>query len=464
MNIQTFNEKAKAHVVQELAYLNNQIVGSDKTAFTALGLFLKMPIMIHTHKYENNASDKKLDIADLMQVFSCYTDIEKQEVNFVFFYRDEKQLKHIMKIIKKQTIFFAYHYMKEIQHVLRKHYTGTFQSMLLKKYKQRGNPHFMIKLACDYKVNYIMDRLFSLSKLSSNWQDIKKHIALDERFNEMVEPQIIKELKEDSIKCTPILNNDRFVESEINGFKYITPNALITGDISQDIVTQNLASAIISVIRTNAKGTIGCNIMVESFESIKTDAAWFDKLKGTIVNTIYNKTNKHDRGWKNLKRTYRHIFKSPDDLYAENKVKIILAVDESGSMEINDFQKLLGIFESQSHKISELILLKYDVDLTLSTHMESLNDISEHPNFKHLGKRYSNGGTSINATLAYIQDMKIKNPKDWIFINMSDNYDDKYQVWKNYPIMRKLTCFFLAPQNCPEVDTKICPGTNIKLP
>jgi len=460
-----FIEQTANHIIQELAYLNNQIIGSDKVAFTALGMFLKLPITVEVHKYPNDAESKKLQLPDLMEVFSCYTDPIEQQVHFTFFYRDAKQLKYIAKIAKKQSIFFAYHYMKEVQHILRKHYTAPFQSMLLKKYKQRTDPHFTIKLACDYKVNNIMDSLFTQSSLRSEWSTIREHIAFNEDYKELSEIEIVKHLKKQSHKCLPVTNSDRYIVSEINGFKYITPKNLISGNIAQDIQTQNLANAIINVIRTNSKGTYGADIMIESFESIKTDAAWFDKLKGTITNTIYNKTNKHDRSWKNLKRTYRHIFKAPADVYADNKVNIILTIDQSGSIQINDLQKLLGIFESQSHKINELIVCIYDVDLVYTTKITSDFDISQSPKFKEaLSKRYANGGTSIMSTIKYIDELSIKDKSKYICIKMSDNYDDGNEAWKAYPSMKKFTWFFLSPQNCPEVDTNICHGLNIKLP
>jgi len=451
------------HIVQELAYLNNQIIGDKKTAFTALGLFLKLPIVIDVHQHPNTASDKKLQLDDLLKVVSCYTDTETQEMHFVFFYNNEKQLKHINKIVKKQTLYFAYLYLKEVQHILRKHYTAAFQSTLLKKYKQRDNPHFHVKLVCDIVANSIMHSIFKQSRLADGWNKITPYI--DYRDEIPTEIELIKEFKATSYKCKPVTNSDRFVEYEINGFTYILPKQLLQGSTEHDIQTQNLANAIINVIRTNSKGTHGADAMIESFESIKTDAAWFDKLKGTIINTIYNKTNKHDRSWKNLKRTYRHIFKAPADVHADNKVNIIVSIDQSGSIEIADMQKLLGIFESQSHKIAELTVIIHDVDVAYTTNIKSDFDISESPKFREaLSKRYASGGTSHKPTFEYIQDMNINSPKDYIYICMSDMYSDIENEWAKYPILRKLTTFWLSPQNTREIDTKQFGGTNIKLP
>jgi predicted metal-dependent peptidase len=129
-------------------------------------------------------------------------------------------------------------------------------------------------------------------------------------------------------------------------------------------------------------------------------------------------------------------------------------------MKTEDLQRLLYLIESESKRISEILVLIHDTEIKKSFVLENEYDITKDSNFKEaLSIRYTTGGTSHEPVFKYIKNMNIKDTSEIFYISFSDNYSDIEEIFKNYPIMRNITNYWVCTENNP---VKV-PGTNIQM-
>jgi len=207
----------------------------------------------------------------------------------------------------------------------------------------------------------------------------------------------------------------------------------------------DLADSIQDIISSNTKGSAAGELFEKLFESVKVETGWFKKIKASFKRQVFYKTHDYTTNWANLNNTYRRIYKSPKKQFLDTKVNIILSVDHSGSMSDNDLQKLLYLMESEATRIGAITVLVHDTRVIKEFTLENDYDITKSPQFKEaLATRYTSGGTSHSCVFSHIQDMKIPEPNMVIYMSFSDNHSDIDETFKNYPIMRKLTNYWIC--------------------
>jgi len=460
-------------ILKNMVVHMNQIIGLNKTNFLSTGIFLKLPI---TFKFEQDDSvklEKKLSLEALDSIFySTIINSKPDEVLFVFKYNTDKDLKSIKKFADKYPLYFSFKYMVQLQHILRLHYTTTHHSMMLKHCMKAADPHSLISIANDIAVNNSLKAFFEDSPFKSFWNDIEE--IIDTRFNSADPIKVLKELIEEyNISKAKIKKSYKdFDIQELNSYKYVVPkkkffigkNENISGQ-SSDTTFSSIANSIMDTIATHAKGTTAGARFKAEFDEVKVDVSWFTKLKGAFKREVYYKTKDYYQSWKNLSTTYRHHFKAPTTVNEDSKISLILSIDQSGSIQTEDLQKVLGMIKQNKKSIASIHVIMHDVD-TVVYHLESTNDITDDVNFTSaLATRSCDGGTSHKYVFKEIDSYLASNDvSKYIYISFSDNHSDIERYWEKHQKLKKLTTFWLSPSDGRAIDTKLYGGTNIILP
>jgi len=232
----------------------------------------------------------------------------------------------------------------------------------------------------------------------------------------------------------------------------------VSDDIDNSLA--DLAESLQDIISTNTKGTAAGALFEKLFEAVKVDTGWFKKIKASFKRQVYYKTHDYTTSWANLNNTFRKIYKSPKKNFIDDKIAIILSIDHSGSMSTTDLQRLLYLIESESKRIASLTVLIHDTRVIHEFTVEDEYDIANSPEFsKALATRYTSGGTSHACVFEHIQAMKLKDTSKVMYMSFSDNQSDIEQTFNKYPIMRKLTNYWV----CTERNPVNVLGTNITI-
>lgn len=441
----------------------NQLFGLNKAEHLAIKLFTKLPVNFIVEQSDSVSSQKKLSLEELD---SCFTSTvfqgNESTIQFIFLYKDEKHLKHIHRVAEKYSTYFAYHYIKQLQHLLRNHYTATHQGFML-RHTNEGSPFSVIKLVYDYVVNASLKDMFDHSELKNSWSKLEPLLKYNENYT--TELHTLKQIASQGNKYVSTPISPSVSEITINETKYLVPTAVCSSLTTDDNGQANLAQALYSTIRSESKGSggNGIQIMMQCFESVKTDVEWFTKLKTSFEKKVYHATHHYDENWQQLDDNYRHLFNSPTPEYSETKIRLILSVDQSGSMSTQDLQKLLYLIEENAQYITECLVIVHTGEVDKVFKLEDEYDITKHPDFKFLQARLTNGGTSHRPVFHYIQELEIDKPQDYIYLSLSDNYSDIEESIKDYPIMRELPKYWLSPANSRHVSELEAGGINITM-
>ena len=472
------------HIYKEVAKYTNLLLGKKKTNSLSTGLFLNLPIEVALEQVPNPQPKLLKELKSFMPFFSAYTKMgDSTKVYFTFLYHDAHDLKAITNHLHRHSIFFAFVYLHEVQHVLRKHITHTYNKLMTNIAHDVLNPHQLINIAEDHAINYSLKDLFTVSSLSSKWNEIEAIGCYNTEYHEqqLSDIDILKDLMANSEQPTISQLSDAFDTIEMDGKSTTQPNAATVGDGTDedrsgdgksdkcntlsddsDKSATDLADSLREVLSTNLRGTTAGDLFEAAFEAVKVETGWFKKVKASFKRQVYYKTHDYTTSWANLNNTYRRIYKAPKKQFIDDKINIILASDQSGSMNTVDLQKLLYLVESESKRIGSLTVLLHDTAITHTFTINDEYDITKNPDFaKALACRYSAGGTSHSCVFQAITDMKLPDPAKVIFIAFSDMYSDIENTVKNYPIMRKLTAYWVSPE-AHNVGPGV-PGTRINM-
>ena len=498
MTEKEFLKETENFVYKEVAKNTNLILGKDKTASLSTGLFLKLPIEIKLEKTDKPIPKLYKELKSFRNYFGAYTKMEDSAtVYFTFMYHTEKDLNAISNHLHRHGIFFAFVYLHEIQHILRKHITSSYETMMMRIAKDIPEPqvHHLTNIAEDHAINYSLKDLFVISpskQVRNTWPSIEAIGQYDESYHEkkMSDIEILKDLlKRKKLPTnTPISANmckvscdgkDSIEEidpgapgkSEDTGDgdkaddKGKKPGKIDKCDTTADDLDQSLADlseSLQDIITSNTKGTAAGDLFADLFAGIKVETGWFKKIKSSFKRKVYYMTHDYTTNWANLNNTFRRIYKSPKKHFVDDKVNIVLSVDHSGSMATEDLQKLLYLMESESSRIGSLTVLIHDTRIVKEFVLESEYDIGKSPEFKEaLATRYVSGGTSHDCVFNHIQnEMKFDDPSKVIYMSFSDNYSDIEQTVFKYPIMRKMTNYWICAGATNPVKA---PGENIMM-
>ena len=492
-----FIKEAENFIYKEVAKTTNLLFGKNKTAGLSTGLFLKLPIVITVEKSREPLPTLYKELETFMPYFAAYTNLgNTTQVFFTFMYHSDNDLKKLWTNLQRRGTFLAFVYMHELQHIIRKHITKSYSKMMLNIAGDMVNPHQAINIAEDYAINYSIKDLFLMDtssaagkNLAKEWPEIEE-ISMYKKSHhdqQMSDITILKEMKNSPEQVCAMPMSDFLEKITYDGKESLQPIPGSGGEgqddsdkegkkgskgekvdkcstVSDDLDTSiaDLAESIQDIIRSNTKGTAVGEKMNQLFDSIKVETGWFKKIKASFKRQVFYKTHEYTSSWANLNNTYRRIYKAPKKQFLDDKISIILSVDHSGSMATEDLQKLLYLVESEAKKISKITVLIHDYDVTKSFELEDEYDITKSADFKEaLSTRHSAGGTSHKCVFEYIQDMKLEDPNKVIYMCFSDMESDIESTIRNYPIMRKLTNYWVSPTRN-NVDGTV-PGTAIAM-
>jgi len=472
MTPEEFEKVAEKTIYKEVAKYTNQLLGKNKTAGLSTGLFLKLPIVVATKKMDGKLPKLTVQLEDFVKRFSAYTMMgNTTEVFFTFLYNEDKDLKAIEKTIERHGVFLAFVYMHELQHIIRKHITHSYNTMMLGIAKDIQNPHEVINIAEDYAINYAIKDLFTCSPLSKHWAEIEAIGLYDKQYHKdklsdidilrllikSAEPpkvssmgngmQSVEQDGKSSVQPTPSeqQGGEKSPEESSTGSKSKTSTATDDADIS----AADLADSLQDIITSNTKGTAAGNLFEQLFDSIHVETGWFKKIKASFKRKVYYMTHDYSTSWANLNSTYRHIYKAPKKQFIDTKLEIVLSVDHSGSVSTEALQKLLYLMEDTSKTISKLTVLIHDTRIVKEFVVEDDYDISSNKMFKEaLATRYVVGGTSHSDVFNWL-DTNIDDMSKTIYLSYSDNYSDIPTEWKKHPKLRKLTSYFVCTEHNP---------------
>jgi len=473
MTIPEFIKTAEDFVYKEIAKNTNLLLGKTKTAGLSTGLFLKLPVKVTIE--QTNAPLPKLDkeLKTFMNYFGAYVEMGNHvEVHFKFLYHNETELKTIARHMERHGVFFAFVYMHELQHIIRKHITSGYNTMMLRIADGLQDPHQVVNIAEDYAINYSIKDLFMASQLKSHWSTIEPIGLYNAQYHkdQLSDIEILKLLKEgaEQPKVTQVSNCMSKVEfdgkettqptnpggnegdaTDEDGGKSAKTKATDTSVDDLDTAMSDLSEAIQDVIQTNTKGTTAGKLMNSLFGSIKVETGWFKKIKASFKRQVYYMTHDYSTNWANLNNTYRRIYKAPKKQFFDTKLELVLSVDHSGSVSTEALQRLLYLMEDVSKQITKLTVLIHDTRIVKEFVLESDYDIAENKQFKEaLATRFVVGGTSHSDVFDWI-DNNVKDLNKTIFLSYSDNYSDIPQEWAKHPRLRNLSTFFVCCENNP---------------
>jgi len=481
MTEQEFITLAENHIYKEVAKNTNLLVGKNKTASLSTGLFLKLPIEVSLEKSYKPLPTLTKELTSFMQYFSAYTKIgNTTKVYFTFIYHNEKDLKAIERHLDRHNVFYAFVYLHEVQHILRKHITHSYNTMMERIAGDIAFSHDLINIAEDHAINYSLKDLFLASSLKSQWTVIEAIGMYNKDYhkNQLSDIDILKDLLKKNNPITKEQLSDMLSKISMDGKESIQPTEpyeassgtqksgsskegkCSTAADDMDNALSDLSESLQDIITTNTKGTKAGELFEKLFDSIKVETGWFKKIKAAFKRQVYYKTHDYSTSWANLNNTYRKIYKAPKKQFIDDKIAIILSVDHSGSMSTQDLQKLLYLIESESKRISYLKVLIHDTEIAHEFDIEDDYDIASSPEFtKALATRYTSGGTSHTCVFKHIQNAKIKDLSKVIYMSFSDNYSDIDDVFNDYPVMRHVTKYWICTENNPVRS----PGTNITM-
>ena len=499
MDTAEFTKAAEDLIYKEVAKNSNLILGKNKTASLSTGLFLKLPIVVSLEQSFQPIPKLDKQLKNFMNYFSAYTRLgDTTKVYFTFMYHTEKDLNHIMRELPRHGPFMAFVYIHEVQHIIRKHITSSYDKMMKRIAGDAVEAHQLVNIAEDHAINYSIKDLFMMSQspvIRNAWDEIEEISCYDKKYHteQMSDIDILKDIIENDNPLTIQQLSDLLEQvTQGNGQSSIQPTqAAKEGSASDsssedgsssegsgnepgkgkvdkcstagddlDNALSDLSESLQDIIRTNTKGTQQGDHFEKEFESIKVETGWFKKIKASFKRQVFYKTHDYTTNWANLNNTFRRIYKSPKKQFIDDKVHIILSTDHSGSMGDDDLQKLLYLIESEATRISNISVIIHDTVVVDSFELNNEFDITKDENFKKaLATRYTVGGTSHACVFQHIQDMKIPDPNKVIYMSFSDNYSDIEHVFRNYPIMRKLTNYWVRASGRPVE----APGTNISM-
>lgn len=479
MNPEDFIKTAENFIYKEVAKNSNLVMGKSKTAALSTGMFLKLPIQVAVEKVGTPLPKLYKELKTFMPYFSAYTKHgNTSEVFFTFIYHTEKDLQHIEREMIRHGVFFAFVYLHEVQHIIRKHVTSSYNTMMTRIAGDVAFPHEVINIAEDHAINYSLKDLFQISSLSSKWQEIEEISMYKEEYHtaQMSDIEILKDIIENDPPITKQQISNLLSEVTSDGTTLNQPtdpqidkpdttestkgDKTSTALDDQDNALADLSESMQDIIRENTRGTTAGDLFEKSFDAIQVETGWFKKIKASFKRQVYYKTHDYSTSWSNMNNTYRKIYKAPKKQFIDNKIHIILSVDHSGSMSTEDLQRLLYLIESESTRIASLKVLIHDTRVIQSFEIEDEYDIANSPGFNAaLATRYTSGGTSHRCVFEAIEEMKLPDPSMVMYMSFSDNYSDIEQEFGNFPTMRKLTNYWVAAGGSPVN----IPGTNIQM-
>lgn len=461
--------------IEEKFYLQlkssiTKLLNFKENDFTSFGLFLHLPIKISLNKIkkipEKEFSSKNQDLVSFLKYFSGYSKIEDNKfvINFSFLYTTQNDLEFInnsfeLKIIKQYLIFT---YLKELQHILRRHYSpSTISIHKLIINKDISNINEFIKLAFDYAVTYPLIDLMSNSTFKDDLIDVvfyNKYYA----DNQMSEISILKDLLKDSdnvdIKQTE--NSNSNIENNIISHqdtiisKHKIKEDSLDNDNINDIETnmtienevENIANILTMFIEEKQKGYNTQNILKTLGGVIKVKSDWVKEILNSLLSITRDITHQYSSTWSSLKNQYRKIGLFPTKKYLRRTTYLYISIDQSGSMSDIELRKINYLLTIIAKKVSYLNIIIHDYDIVKTFQFGNKSNLKYNIKLNDIiHNRYTNGGTSHSMVFKYLDDnINNKDIKESIYISFSDNFSDIETCYFKFKQIKRIKKFWVS--------------------
>jgi hypothetical protein len=455
----------------------NKIAGLGTNDQFSIGMFLKLGI---NFEFEYDKEVGKIgetrtpeeQIKELFKRLSAY--VKLQDDNFEknsavvikIRIKDDNELEEVLELLEEPAVvsFMAFVYLHEVQHILRKHNTEAFNSLMknvilktkgsefIEKIGDQG-VHKFLNIAEDYAINYALIDLFGLSTDT----EVEKLGFLVSNSGILYKTKYVDKSEIDILKI--ILDDDEIVQ---NITEYGVGQDGRLGDLIEDLADwaksqkgkkksnntsdddkelDAMASAIQKVIDKNA-GKAGFKLAGLVKNSIKVDVRWFDRLQQGFYNFVNKKTKNSVANWNNLDNKLRHVYKAPTRKNIEKTVDLVVSVDQSGSISYDSLGKLLYLFEKKAKSIDTLTMLFHDTEIAHVDVFEGRFNAKEV--VASVKARHCGGGTSHKEVFKWLdENISKRDLKRKIFISFSDNYSDIEQEYNNYSAIKGITKIWL---------------------
>jgi len=448
-----FSYKASKLIHQELIKEVNQIIGVSKASQSALTLLLNAKLNIEVRKIPStNTKDKKLKVVATNCV--AYLKHDEDTIVISLFYSKASDLPKLLKSIEKHTWYFTYLYLRELFMLTRGYNTITFYKKVKRIIQNSGyNIDKQYYQALMNVAGYISinNFLYSLYKSTNNVDNFLKAMKYAHFVQDMNNKDyftildfVLKEAKTThNTETTHLVDiNDVPVPTQMVDYPLVH-------DEYDEIVT-DLGETIENAFKVACRGVATASIFGQEFKADdKVKTGWFKKLKKTLSRVVYYKTNNFEVSWGSLNSTYKHKFKAPKQNYKDTSLELVLSIDQSGSMQMEELGRIAGVIKKQSKNINKLTVLIHDTEITkvFTLKPEEL-DVNSDSFKKALLTRYSTGGTSHY----HVFDWLVNNVKDFnklIYLSYSDNYSDIPEALDKFKQLKQAEMVFICTINNP---------------
>lgn len=452
----------------------NRFMKVSKTNFLSTSLQLKLGtkvILIEDTTIEPVSN--QLQLLDDSFSSELLANDEANEVVFYFSYKDKKHLDRLLKAAAKYPFYFAFQYLKHIFLTVSKLNTDAQTVIAMRHFSGKKNAFDAITLSNTiYASETVMNMI---KKVDSNayrilcnvykpsWED-KSINDIYEFVADMLDDIDITRISK-SAKKINIREHHINITSNSNIYYNHELDTSVSSHGKVDIYVANLAQSILNTISSNCRGTYIGELFNNAFDSIKTDVSWFKKIKKRFIRDVKEKTDDSYASWQGLNNSKRHLYHSPIYKHKNNKINLIVSVDNSGSMSDADLAKVLYLFEKKAKHIAQATILIHDAAVVKVIKLnDSYGNITDHPDWIGAFNRRTNGGTSHGDVFRHINNMKLKDPDQVIYCSFSDNYSDIEEAIFMFPIMQKITKYWVSTTNGKSINTSLVGGTNIQTP
>ena len=452
----------------------NNIVGLNNRDQFSIGLFLKLGV---DFDFILDADIEKIDIKDfatntvqkISKRLTAYVKVmdgsfdKNTAVTIKISYADEADLQIVVDLLKDEDVlgFLSFVYLHETQHILRKHNTKSFSSIMENTFNNSvdqsselsnitaESKHKLFNIAEDYAINFSLlefiddadKKLGSLIK-NSGCLYKKEHKNLSEidiLKLLMLDDEITKNLTPDD---NSVGANGRLGKTLEGPETYGAPKDANDGLTSvHDKEIDSLGESMKKLI-DQQRGKSGFKLSGSIDGMISVDVGWFDKLQQGMYAFINKKTKHSVATWSNIDSKLRHIYNAPRRKNIEKTVDLIVSIDQSGSVSDDSLRKLIFLISKKSKVINSIDLLFHDTEVC---HVERFDGKFNKKSLENSVKKvYCRGGTSHADVFKWLdENISGRDSSRKIYISFSDNYSDIEDEYNNHNIIRKISKVWL---------------------
>lgn len=301
-------------------------------------------------------------------------------------------------------------------------YAHTLLHIVLKHPTRRKEREVLVwNQSCDVVINLILNDFEHVGVMPEDeiLDNALKGLSVEEVY-EILHKQIEKE---------PSRSEEKTEESKALVYDASKQDLEITQKSTTEEVSQekldNIIIQALSIAKQASKAYDSLCIEIDSL--LKPNVDLYDVLKEFLITSLFEKTLTYNRP--NRQYIHQGLY-LPSTQKSEEQLALMIAIDSSGSVSLEEYRTFLGIVKEVCESFYEysVTLLPFDLHVKeeLVVHFDSLNPLS----FEKLFIPKSDGGTNFNAVLDFI-DEKYALRSEHLLMVLSDG---------EFDIERSLVC------------------------